>query len=808
MKRKISLMIILILLLQIIIPMASIIWESGITLISRAEETEEATVDGITWIYILENGNATNVGPKDINTLPTEIIIPDELNGNTVTSIKGCAFSECSSLERVVIPEGVTRINEGAFDGCSSLISVNIPNGVKSLSLYAFRDCSSLESIDIPEGVESIGWGTFSGCSSLTNVSIPSTVTDIWYPEFQGCSNLESIIVSDNNKNFIDIDGVLFNKKEKKILRYPEAKQGTGYTIPEWVEIIENCAFYGCSNLKSVNIPNSVKDISLNAFANCSSLESIDIPEGINSIGWNIFSGCSSLESIEIPESVTRIGDYAFKGCSSLESIEIPESVTSIGDRAFSNCSGLTSIKIPREATNIQHGMLEGCINLARIEVDEENTTYSSIDGVLFNKKGEQLIYYPPGKKEIEYMILENTTSIHYYAFDYNIYLENITVDQNNKKYSSKDGLLFDKAGTKLIRYSPGRKKENFIIPEGVTSIGNYAFHKCKALKSIEITNDIISIGNYAFYGCSNLQDVEIGNKVTSIGNHVFHECSDLRNVKIGNNVKSIGKATFEDCISLTSIEIPESVTTMGGYMFQECSNLRSIRIPDKVTSIGEWAFYKCKKLESIEIGKNVQSIERYAFDSCDNLKSIEIPNTVISIGENAFYRCNDLVIYCKLGSEAQKHALSNNLLYMAIEEYEKEEKNANRYIKNINPETIKEEVLAKIETNGEVKVYKEGTEVENPDTNIGTGMVIEISLNGETVQYQAVVIGDCNGNGRTNVADLTTLMQSRAECLGTNRNESKILKGAYEKAVDLNGDGKISVSDITNLCKYIAEHK
>ena len=86
--------------------------------------------------------------------------------------------------------------------------------------------------------------------------------------------------------------------------------------------------------------------------------------------------------------------------------------------------------------------------------------------------------------------------------------------------------------------------------------------------------------------------------------------------------------------------------------------------------------------------------------------------------------------------------------------------------------------------------------------------MTLEIALNNEKEEYTLVVIGDCNGSGTTNVADLTKLMMSRAESLADNKDENKILKGAYAEAADLNNDGKISVADITKLCMFIAENK
>lgn len=146
--------------------------------------------------------------------------------------------------------------------------------------------------------------------------------------------------------------------------------------------------------------------------------------------------------------------------------------------------------------------------------------------------------------------------------------------------------------------------------------------------------------------------------------------------------------------------------------------------------------------------------------------------------------------------------------LEVKIKGYEEKTAENVKNIKGIRPKTTIENLKNNIETNGTMKIKNGKTQVTDKNTKIGTGMILEILLNNEKKEYTLVVTGDCNGNGTTNVADLTKLMMSRAESLADNKDESKILKGAYSEAVDLNNDGKISVADITLLCKFIAENK
>ena len=239
---------------------------------------------------------------------------------------------------------------------------------------------------------------------------------------------------------------------------------------------------------------------------------------GLTSIGESAFDECRGLTSISIPEGVKSIGGGAFSGCSGLTSISIPSSVEIIGAGAFQGCSGLTSISIPEGVTTIGARAFGGCSSL------------------------------------------------------------NISVNENNTKYSSVNGMLLDKEKTTLIAY-PSAKETVTNVPTSVTTIGNDAFYGCKSLTSISIPSSVTSIGEAAFSGCSSLTSITIPSEgVKSIGNGAFDGCKSLTSISIPSSVTSIGETAFFGCSSLTSITIPsEGIKSIGNAAFSGCSGLTTV---------------------------------------------------------------------------------------------------------------------------------------------------------------------------------------------------------------------------------------
>ena len=346
-----------------------------------------------------------------------------------ITSIGDNAFSGCTSLTSITIPNSVTSIGDAAFSNCTSLTGVTIPDSVTSIGYYAFYNCTSLTSITIPDSVTWIGSYAFSGCTSLTSVTIPDSVTSIGNSAFYKCTSLTSVTIPDSVTSIGDA-------------AFCYCTSLTSVTIPDSVTSIGSSAFDGCTSLTSITIPDSVTSIGKNAFSGCtgelivncnipsaseyycgafygSKFTRVTIGDSVTSIGDWAFSYCTSLTSVYItdiaawcnisfgnahsnplryaenlylnnelvtdliiPDSVTSIGDDAFWGYTSLTSVTIPDSVTSIGDYAFSYCTSLKSVTIGKGVTSIGDDAFRYCDSLKKVYC--KPTTPPTVDSSMF----------------------------------------------------------------------------------------------------------------------------------------------------------------------------------------------------------------------------------------------------------------------------------------------------------------------------------------------------------------------------------------------------------------------------------------
>lgn len=267
--------------------------------------------------------------------------------------------------------------------------------------------------------VVAISMYTFWGSDELTSVSIPASVTEIGVDAFGNCENLSHIDVDNDNTVYTSDDGILYDKNMHTLIRCPQSGKfnvdipasvaviGDGafrdcplnrITIPNSVTKISDCAFYGCSHMKSIDIPISVVEIGVNAFTSCIALTTVSIPNSISEIAFAMFQNCISLENISIPTTVTEIKGYAFNGCKRLNDISIPNSVTKICWGAFQLCEGMTSVTIGNSVKEIENYAFGSCTALTTIycKMDEPvSCTPDFPDNVLM----DCILYVPVGTK-------------------------------------------------------------------------------------------------------------------------------------------------------------------------------------------------------------------------------------------------------------------------------------------------------------------------------------------------------------------------------------------------------------------------
>lgn len=311
----------------------------------------------------------------------------------------------------------------------------------------------------------------------------------------------------------------------------------------------------------------------------------IYVSAGITSIGDYAFNDLSNATSVYIPSSVISIGTGAFSRCSSLKELSLTENLRTIGDNAFEYCSGLTNVDIPRRVSSIGVAAFSNC-----------------------------------GK------------------------LKEFTVNRNNVYFSAKDGVLFNYSKTTLICYPCGMNNSSYSVPEGVTTIGQFAFENCSELTEIILPQTLITIKSGAFYDCESIKKFDIPASVTDIAQDAFlYGCSSLEeiNVAYGNTVYSSDKGVLfnKDKTMLIRYPVmcelpcvwgeyvlPETVKTIGQEAFFECQTVAGLYIHGIVEKIEMAAFLYFDSLEYIVFGgtqKNWERVEKDIFN--DKLQSVEI---------------------------------------------------------------------------------------------------------------------------------------------------------------------------------------
>lgn len=587
----------------------------------------KAETSGVFEYVLLENGDAkiTQWNGED----NTELIIPNELDGHPVTRIGASAISEkrltsvrfpshsmalernafySSTIESLSLPSDIDYIEMPAFFCCtvynleypsgtdsvtiwpvfsnSHIYNVQLPGSVieigllddESIRLYEgiYGMLYSVLHIDIPEGVRFLGHGAFAG-AEFEKAILPDSIERVVGNPFGGCQLLERIYVTPDHTLLATIDGVLYSKKDKTLISYPQNREGDAYDIPDGIIAVGDYAFYQNLNLRVLTLPESLHTIGEYAFNDCSHLEALPNLDGIEIINKGVFKGCSGLVSADLPKSVRIIGQDAFAGCDSLTSISFPERLEIIGDSAFENCDQLASVDIPGSIKIIDQDAFADCNSLASISFSEGLETIA--DGAFSFCSYLESIEFPLSVTSMGDNPLEESG------------IQIIAVSPDHAYLATIDGVLFSKPDRRLICYPQTFEATEYRVPNGIQEIGGRAFSDCDNLSSVVLPESLSRIGDYAFWNCSALNGIDLPEGLTELGTGALQQCP-LTSIKLPDSLKHIGGGSFAGC-PITDLVIPEGVESIGMQAFEDCS-LTSVSLPESVSFIGENAFNNC----------------------------------------------------------------------------------------------------------------------------------------------------------------------------------------------------------------------
>jgi hypothetical protein len=560
--------------------------------------------------------------------------------------------------------------------------------------------------MNIATSVVSIGNSAFVNCQGFTSFYIPAAVTHIGTGAFSSINC--AISVDPLNTAFSDINGILFNKRQTTLIRYP-LYYGGSYTIPNTVDSISNLAFFACRSLTDVTIPTSVSYLGSQAFSYCSVLTSAYIPSSVISMGSYVFMSSSCMITVDdnnpnfssadgllfdklkttliqcptsktglydIPASVTSLGYLAFQNCTSLTSVTIPSSITNIPSSTFNNCTGLTLMSIPASVNSIGSSAFYNCSALSTLYTLPTNPiVLSSTSNVFYNvNKTSCTLYVPVGSKT-------NYQSATLWKDFQNIVEVSTTPGQVSKTVNVLT------AGTLASLISAGDR----ITLTDLTVTGNIDARDFRTMRDL-ITNlsdlDLCNATIIAYTGTQGtdptlgtasgtylanaipqhafdigspyvgneiLKNVKLPLSTTVIGPYAFVSCYALKNISVPNTISSIGSSAFSSCRALDSFKIPDSMTSISDQSF--CgTGLKNVIIPQKVTSLGNQSFSICDSLTTVSIPNSVVSIPGMCFSFCPNLASVYVYNsTPLAVTYSPFDQSDiaHCILYVPIGTKA-----------------------------------------------------------------------------------------------------------------------------------------------------------
>lgn len=689
----------------------------------------------------------------------TALVLPDKF-----TTMGGSAFEGCRKLTNAKLGQSLTSVPNNAFKNCIALSEMNLPATVKSIGDQAFYNDSTIAVVTMREGLETIGNEVFWNNSGVRSFVIPGTVQTIGTNSFYGCTNTSTLRFKDGDGILtIDtkktrsrkIDDMLSNiSSSYNRERYEDRKYDYFYDCPIKTLYLGRNLKYDYSS--SVSIYKKVGDKTWNSesrasapFVNSTTLARVTIGSMVTFVYDHLCDNCDKLTSVSFPVGIQTIGGYAFNGCDKLASITFEESSKhslSIETAAFKDCVALEDITYPGQLSVLGNSAYQGCENLK---------------SVIFNKNEQYQPALTIGDYTFAQCSLINTlsfpgrlTSVGNYTFSDCTYLTNLTFEDSNEAVTLGSGAtgetdrrnmlpLFgnsnltslymgrnvDYTADKDCSYSPFYNQqfltdvrfsqagtvtyckdyllykvnncESLILPESLTTIGNWTFRGMSKLGGIVIPNAVTTIGTYAFADDIALKSASLSTSCPWLKEGLFSECGKLQAITIPMVVNKMDTQMFTNCTSLTSVtfdddkdliemaygssdvnnglfrdcpvetlylgrwlsyntEVPSRspfysiaelknltlgkyLKVVDKYMFSYCTGLENVYVPDNITSINMWGFRGCSALKSVRFSENLSQIGDYGFSECTSLDNVTFPASMTSTSDNSFSNCSSL---------------------------------------------------------------------------------------------------------------------------------------------------------------------
>ena len=605
--------------------------------------------------------------------------------GSHLTIIEARACEGLPKLERISLEycTELATIDNYAFNGCVSLSAISLPDSLVSIGRYAFSRCYALTELRLPLAIDYIGRYAFAGDTSLNvyfrSATLPAHLQDNWDYDIAGYyTGISGIHTSGDWTYALSDDG------KASIVAYLGSDANISLSTIDGHQVVSigSSAFEGNTTLRSISLPDTLTGIYNSAFKNTTSLENVVIPASVTVIDNEAFrgSGISSV-SFTLGSALQALGRYAFADTANLASVTIPARVEKIRDYTFFNSgiknitfaedsvlsevgryafsqSGLTSITLPSSLTKIDHYAFSEATKLTSVDFGVPENLM--IFGNAFYKSGLYSVNVPAG-----------VTYLGEFCFTNCQQLTDIDVSSANATYSSVGGVLFNKAGSKLITCPAGKtgsyeipktvctmafaafeggRINEVVIPEDsqLITIGYRAFFDCDGLTAINIPPSVLSIDNYAFAYCDNLETVDtgVGSQLSGIYKGAFYNDAKLGAFLISGGIQEISDYAFYGCSSMGDVQLSETsgLKMISNHAFEQ-SGVTTLVMPAGLQEIGDYAF-RGAKLSTLVFNDAILSVGDFAFADCglENTPVLRIPESVSYLGLGALRGADGVV--------------------------------------------------------------------------------------------------------------------------------------------------------------------